>query len=430
MRVLVIGSGGREHALCWKIAQSDQVREVYCAPGNAGIEGTARCVPIDPSNTVEIADFAQGIKVDLTVVGPELPLTLGIVDEFQRRGLPIFGATQAAAEIEGSKVFSKQFMLKHGIPTARFHLCESVEQARDCLKSKEVSYPAVVKADGLASGKGVIIAGDRKQALQAVELMMVEKKFGSAGQRVLIEEFLEGRETSFFVFSDGSRVLPMVTCQDHKRALDDDQGPNTGGMGAYSPAMLKQETFKQVLNDIMIPTISGMAEEGRAFRGVLYAGLILTEEGPKVLEFNARFGDPECQVLMPRLGCDLVPVLVAAAEGRLDRVKLDWKRDAAACVVMASGGYPDQYEVGKPIEGLKEAAARPGVVIFHSGTKDAAGRTVTAGGRVLGIVGTGSDLAQALERAYEAVERIRFDGMHFRRDIGREALAVLRERAG
>jgi phosphoribosylamine--glycine ligase len=431
MRILVIGSGGREHALCWKIAQSDQVKEVYCAPGNTGIAAAARCVPIEPSNTVELADFAQGIKIDLTVVGPELPLTLGIVEEFQKRGLRIFGASQAAAEIEGSKVFSKQFMLKHKIPTAAFQVCESAQQALDYLKSKQAPMPAVIKADGLAAGKGVIIAEDRKQAQQAIELMMVDRKFGSAGQRVLIEEFLEGRESSFFVLSDGVRVLPMVTCQDHKRALDDDKGANTGGMGAYSPAILNQETFKQILNEIMIPTISGLAEEGRTYKGVLYGGIMLTDAGPKALEFNARFGDPECQVLLPRLSCDLVPVLIAAAEGHLDKVKLEWRREAAACVVLVSGGYPGDFEAGKPIQGLKEAAATPGVVLFHAATKAAeGGAPVTAGGRVLNAVGLGADLTQAVERAYTAVSRIKFEGMHYRRDIGKEALAILRERAG
>jgi len=429
MRVLVIGGGGREHALCWKIAQSDQVKEVYCAPGNAGIAEIARCVPIEPSSVVEIADFAQGIKIDLTVVGPELPLTLGIVDEFQRRGLPVFGPRQAAAEIEGSKAFSKQFMLKHDIPTAACHICESAEEARDYLKSKDVSFPVVIKADGIAAGKGVIIAEDRKTATQAIDMMMVEKKFGVAGQRVLIEEFLEGRETSFFVFSDGSRVVPLVTCQDHKRALDDDKGPNTGGMGAYSPAVLNQETFKQILNDIMIPVISGMAAEGRTYRGVLYAGIILTDRGPKALEFNARFGDPECQVLMPRLNCDLVPILTAAAQGHLDRVKLEWHRAAVACVILASGGYPEHSESGKPIQGLPEAATTSGVVIFHSATRADGGRLLTAGGRVLSVVGLGADLPHAVQHAYSAVDKIHFEGMQYRRDIGKEALALLREKA-
>ncbi len=429
MRVLVIGSGGREHALCWKLAQGEGVREVFCAPGNAGIAQAARCVPIDPSNIVELADFAQGIKIDLTVVGPELPLTLGIADEFERRGLPIFGPSQAASEIEGSKVFSKQFMLKHDIPTAACRICESAEQALDYLKSKEVSFPAVIKADGLASGKGVLIVEDRKQAQQAVEMMMVEKKFGVAGERILVEEFLEGSETSFFVFSDGSRVVPMVTCQDHKRALDDDKGPNTGGMGAYSPAVLNQETFKQILNDIMIPVVSGLAAEGRTYKGVLYAGIMMTEKGPKALEFNARFGDPECQVLMPRLNSDLVQVLLAAAEGHLDRVKLEWHRASAACVVLASGGYPGAFETGKPIDGMAEAAAQTGVVIFHAATKEGdAGRLVSSGGRVLGVVGLGTDLAQAVERAYAGARSIRFEGMQYRHDIGKQALELLRER--
>lgn len=426
MRILVIGGGGREHSLCWKLARGEDKREIYCAPGNAGIASVARCVPIEPSDTVELADFAQGISVDLTVVGPEVPLTLGIVDEFEKRGLAIFGPSQKAAEIEGSKIFSKQFMQKHKIPTGEFQVFESHEQALKYLKSKEAVFPAVIKADGLAAGKGVIIAQDRKEAQQAVELMMVEKKFGSAGQRVLVEEFLQGREASFFVLSDGSRVLPMVTCQDHKRALEEDKGPNTGGMGAYSPAMLNQEMFKQILNDVMIPVISGLAAESRPYKGVLYAGLILTDEGPKTLEFNARFGDPECQVLMPRLRGDLAPVLLAACEGRLDRVKLDWRREAAACVVLASGGYPEKSETGKPIQGLDTPPSGP-VLVFHAATrKSDAGEIVTSGGRVLNVVGLGTDLTQAVERTYAAVSKIRFEGMHYRRDIGREAVAVLK----
>ncbi len=430
MRILIIGSGGREHSLCWKLARGEDKREIYCAPGNAGIAGVARCVPIEPSDTVELADFAQGISVDLAVVGPEVPLTLGIVDEFEKRGLRIFGPSQKAAEIEGSKIFSKQFMLKHKIPTGEFQVFESDAQALKYIKSKEAIFPAVIKADGLAAGKGVIIAEDRKVAQQAIELMMVEKKFGSAGQRILVEEFLHGREASFFVLSDGSRVLPMVTCQDHKRAFDDDKGPNTGGMGAYSPAMLNQEMFKQILNEVMIPTISGLAEEGRPYKGVLYAGLILTDKGPKALEFNARFGDPECQVLMPRLKGDLAPVLHAACEGHLDRVKLDWRREAAACVVLSSGGYPEKAETGKTIQGLDADFSGP-VLVFHAATrKNEAGEYLTSGGRVLNVVALGTDLTQAVERAYAAASQIRFEGMQYRRDIGREAVAVLKGGAG
>ncbi len=429
MRILVIGGGGREHALCWKLAQGESGREIYCAPGNAGIGSVARCVPIEPSDTVELADFAQGIKVDLTIVGPEVPLTLGIVDEFQKRELPIFGPSQAAAEIEGSKIFAKQFMLKHGVPTASYQVCESPELALKYLKSKETTFPAVIKADGLTAGKGVIIAEDRKQAQQAVELMMVDKKFGTAGQRLIVEEFLQGRETSFFVLSDGNRVLPMVTCQDHKRALDDDQGPNTGGMGAYSPALLKQDTFKQILEEIMIPTISGLASEGRQYKGVLYAGIMLTNSGPRVLEFNARFGDPESQVLMPRLNGDLAPVLQAAAEGRLDRVKLEWRKEAAVCVVLASAGYPEKPQTGKRIHGLERISGE-NVLVFHAATrKHESGAVLTSGGRVLNIVGLGGDLNQAVERAYAAVSQVRFDGMHYRKDIGREAVTLLRERS-
>ncbi|MEE9219205.1 MAG: phosphoribosylamine--glycine ligase [Acidobacteriota bacterium] len=429
MRILVIGGGGREHALCWKLAQGESGREIYCAPGNAGIGSVARCVPIEPSDTVELADFAQGIKVDLTIVGPEVPLTLGIVDEFQKRELPIFGPSQAAAEIEGSKIFAKQFMLKHGVPTASYQVCESPELALKYLKSKEATFPAVIKADGLTAGKGVIIAEDRKQAQQTVELMMVDKKFGTAGQRLIVEEFLQGRETSFFVLSDGNRVLPMVTCQDHKRALDDDQGPNTGGMGAYSPALLKQDTFKQILEEIMIPTISGLASEGRQYKGVLYAGIMLTSSGPRVLEFNARFGDPENQVLMPRLNGDLAPVLQAAAEGRLDRVKLEWRKEAAVCVVLASAGYPEKPQTGKRIHGLERISGES-VLVFHAATrKHESGAVLTSGGRVLNIVGLGGDLNQAVERAYAAVSQVRFDGMHYRKDIGREAVTLLRERS-
>ncbi|HKW51402.1 MAG TPA: phosphoribosylamine--glycine ligase, partial [Candidatus Eisenbacteria bacterium] len=341
MKVLVVGSGAREHALCWKLRGSPLVKELYCAPGNVGMAKIADRVPIDPSSIVELADFAGTIKVDLTVVGPELPLTLGIVDEFQKRDLPIFGATQAAAEIESSKVFAKEFMKKHKIPTARFEVCGSAGETRAALKKRKDGFPVVLKADGLAGGKGVILARDKKEADQAVEMLQVERRFGTAGDRVVVEEFLEGHEASFFALSDGQRVLPLVTCQDYKRLLDGDAGPNTGGMGGYSPSVhIDADTFREVMDSILLPTVAGLAEQGRPYRGVLYVGLMLTKKGPRVLEYNARFGDPEAELIAVRMKSDLLPVLQATLAGQLEEITIEWLKARSACVVLAARGYP------------------------------------------------------------------------------------------
>lgn len=423
MRILVIGYGGREHALVWKLRQSPTVNEIFCAPGNPGICELADAVPIDASNIVELADFALSVNINLTVVGPELPLDLGIVDEFNKRNLLIFGPSKTATELESSKVFSKEFMRQHNIPTAAFRIVNSADEAWNVVKSGEFSFPVVLKADGLAGGKGVSICRNKKEAEAAIEMMMRERKFGNAGDRIVVEEFLEGQEISFQVISDGKRVLPLATSQDHKSLLDGDKGPNTGGMGAYSPALfLNKELHLQVMNEVILPTISGMAEDGRVFKGILYAGLMLTQNGPRVLEFNARFGDPETQTLVPRMECDLAEVLMAATQGRLDEARVEWKKEAAVCVVLCSPGYPGEVTTGKEITGLDQAAKLEGVTIFHAGTSKENGKVITAGGRVLGVTATDPHLTTACERAYEAASIIQFEGMHYRKDIGKKAL--------
>jgi phosphoribosylamine--glycine ligase len=419
MKILVIGGGGREHALVWKIRQHPEVEEVFCAPGNPGIAALADCLPIDPTNLVELADFAEKLRIDLTVVGPEVPLTMGIVDEFLKRGLRVFGPSSAAAELEGSKAFAKEFLARHDIPTAAYKTFTASREALSYLKSREVSYPVVLKVDGLAAGKGVLVAADHKEAAAFATDVLDGHKHGSAGDRLVIEEFLEGVEASFFALSDGKRVVPLVACQDYKQLGDGDTGPNTGGMGTVSPpAIMDQGTFSRTLQEIILPTVSGMDAEGRTYRGVLYAGLMITDQGPKVLEFNARFGDPETQVLMPRLQSDLVGPMLASAEGRLQDVKLEWRSEACACVVLASGGYPGAYEKGFPIAGLDQAEALDSVNVFHAGTRRDGEQIVTQGGRVLGVTALGADLPAALERAYQAVDTIQFQGKTFRRDIG------------
>lgn len=426
MKILVVGNGGREHALTWKIRQSPLVRALYCAPGNAGILEIADCIPIDTTSIVELADFAETVKADLTVVGPELPMVLGIADEFQRRGLTIFCPTRAAAEIEGSKAFAREFMDRHHIPAPRFAVCSSRAEATEALASGRLGFPLVVKADGLAAGKGTVIVPDRGGAEAAVDAIMSERRFGSAGDRIVLEEFLEGEEVSFLVFSDGARVVPMVSAQDHKRALDGDQGPNTGGMGAISPATnLSLDAHKRVLTEIIVPTVAGMAAEGRPFRGVLYAGLMMTAEGPKVLEFNARFGDPETQAILARMKSDIVPLLLDSARGQMRDTKLDWAMEPTVCVVLASQGYPDAIETGKPIHGLESLKGLKDVIAFHAATARRDGQTVTVGGRVLGITALGANHEAAIERAYEAVKSVSFEGMQYRRDIGHRAVARL-----
>ena len=419
MKVLVVGSGGREHALAWKISKSPRLSKLYCAPGNGGTRLVAENVDIGDADIRALADFAARERIDLTVVGPEVPLSLGFVDEFEKRGLRVFGPTRKAAELEGSKVYAKQFMDRHAIPTGRFTVVESDDEALAVLRSGEFGLPVVVKADGLAAGKGVIICKTTGEAEQAIRSIMVEKQFGEAGRRVLIEEFLRGKEVSFIVVSDGVRALPLVTTMDHKAVFDGDEGPNTGGMGTISPSpFLSDSLFDEVMRTIIRPTIARMAGAGRPYKGALYAGLMLTAEGPKVLEYNCRFGDPETQPQMLRLTSDLVDLLLAAIEGDIGTQKVRWSEDTAACVILASGGYPGAYKKGKVIEGLEEAARVPGVEIFHAGTKFENGRYLTSGGRVLGVCGTGPTLAAARAKIYGAVGLIRFDGLHYRRDIG------------
>lgn len=430
MKVLVVGNGGREHALAWKIRQSPLVSELYCAPGNAGMAALADCVPIDASSIVEVADFAQTIKADLTVVGPELPMVLGIGDEFVRRELPIFCPSRGAAEIEGSKVFAREFMSRHNIPSPQYEVCNNVEDALAFIEKAPFGYPYAVKADGLAAGKGTIIAQSAEEAKTAVEQMMTDKVFGSAGATVVMEEFLEGEEVSFLVFSDGSRVVPMASVQDHKRALDGDEGPNTGGMGTVSPATnLRLDAHKRIMQEIIVPTIAGMDSEGRRFQGVLFAGLMMTEEGPKVLEFNARFGDPECQAIMARMRSDLVPLLQQGAAGQLGETRIEWAKEPSCCVVLASRGYPEKPETGQVVNGLDSLKDWNDVVVYHAATKKEDDQIKTVGGRVLGVTALGANLELAIKRAYEAVDKISFDGMFYRKDIGHRALSRLQRKA-
>jgi phosphoribosylamine---glycine ligase len=418
MKVLVVGGGAREHALCWKLRQSPLLTELYCAPGNPGIAALADRVPLVSEEVQRLADFATELRIDLTVVGPELPLTLGIADEFANRGLPLFGPTQRAAELEGSKVFAKQFMERHGIPTAPFEVVHDAAAARAA--AGRFGYPVVLKADGLAAGKGVLIVQDAAELGDAVHTLFEERQFGASADRVVVEAFLSGEEVSFMALSDGERVLPLATARDYKRIGDGDTGPNTGGMGAHSPAGgLSAEAGAAVVETILHPTVAGLAAEGRPFTGVLYAGLMLTPEGPRVLEFNARFGDPEAQVLMLRLEDDLLPILAAGAAGRFESRRLSFRREVAACVVLASPGYPGRPLQGEPIRGLDRAAALPGVEIFHAGTALAGDELVSAGGRVLSICALDPDLAGALKKAYAAVAEIDWPGKVYRHDIGR-----------
>ena len=427
MKVLVIGGGGREHALVWKIAQSPAVEKIFCAPGNAGIAQQAECLPIPAEDVQSILRWAEKEKVDLTVVGPEAPLTMGIVDAFQARGLKIFGPSQSAAEIEGSKAFAKDLMEKYGVPAGASRTFEDYEVAKRYVQER--GSPIVIKADGLAAGKGVILCQKLEEAQAALDQIMVKKAFGGAGNRVVVEEFLRGEEASFLAFTDGETVLPLPTSQDHKPIFDNDRGPNTGGMGAYSPApVVNEKVHREVMEKIMIPTVRGMAQEGRKYRGVLYAGLMIQDEKPKVLEFNARFGDPETQPLLMRMKSDLVPVLEATLEGRLSRLKVQWDERPSVCVVMASGGYPGPYQKGKIISGLEEAAQVGDAFVFHAGTAFQGGKVVTSGGRVLGVTAVGKGIREAIAKAYEVVAKISWEGAHFRKDIGQKALKRGREK--
>ena len=421
MKVLVVGGGGREHALCWKLKQSPSVTKLYCAPGNAGIALDAECVNIPPTNIDALLDLAKSQSIDLSVVGPEDPLTNGIVDRFEKEGLRVFGPSKAAAEIEGSKVFAKELMKKAGLPTADFQVFTEIKKAHNYAMT--LPGGAVIKADGLAAGKGVIVCKSVREIEGALDLIMTRRAFGSAGDRVVVERLLKGEEASFLAFTDGETCLPMASCQDHKAVFDEDKGPNTGGMGAYSPAPVVTEAVHQrTMAEIMIPAVKAMAEMGRPYRGVLYAGLMIRDSKPYTLEFNARFGDPETQPLLIRMKGDLAEIMLATVEGNLSKVKLEWDTRPAVCVVMASGGYPGSYEKGKPIGGLDKAAALEDVVVFHAGTKREGDRIVTSGGRVLGVTAIGKDIPEAINRAYQAVSVIKWEGVHYRKDIGAKAI--------
>ena len=424
MKILVVGQGGREHTLVWKLAQSQLVEKIYCAPGNAGIAQIAESVPM-PDRFTDLADWAESENIALTVVGPEAPLAEGIVDVFTERGLKAFGPDKRAARLEASKDFAKRLMLENGIPTAEHRTFTDAEAAMAYIEDRNA--PVFVKANGLAAGKGVIPGRTFKEALQAVTTILLDRTFGDAGDSVLIEEELIGEEASFTVLTDGTHCLPFVSSQDHKMSQDGDTGKNTGGMGAYSPApVITPELHDYVMNGVVYPTVNGMAAIGSPFKGVLYVGLMITDTGPKVLEFNCRFGDPETQVLLPRLKSELVPLLMACIDGTLaQQTDVQWSDEAAACVVMASGGYPDPYETGEAITGLESADAIEGVNVFHAGTKQDGTNIVTAGGRVLGVTAVAGGLHDAIQRAYQGVSAIHFDNAHFRNDIGHRALEYL-----
>lgn len=425
MRVLVIGSGGREHALVWKIAQSKLADKIFCSPGNGGIKNQAECVDIKADDIAGLLDFAKKEKIGLAVVGPEAPLAAGIVDEFTANKLKIFGPNRKAARLEASKVFAKELMAKYHVPTADFRVFDDSLEAKEYIAA--IGAPCVVKADGLAQGKGVIVAKSVREAEDAVTSIMQEKVFGDAGRKVIIEECLVGQEASIIVLTDSKSVIPLASSQDHKRVFDNDEGPNTGGMGAYSPApVVTQELFKEVVDTVICRIIDGLAKEGISYSGVLYAGIMLTKNGPRTLEFNVRFGDPETQAILPRLKSDLLEVMLAASSGNLSKVikagSLSWDNRASVSVVCASGGYPGNYEKGKMISGLEEAGKLSDIVVFHAGTKQENGKYFTTGGRVLGVTGLGDTIGGAIDNTYRAVDKIHFDGMHFRKDIGKKAI--------
>ena len=420
MKVLVIGSGGREHALVWMLNQSPRVSKIYCAPGNAGISKQAECVAISATDVKGLVSFAKKQKIDLTLVGPESSLTLGVVDTFEKQGLRIFGPSQKAAILEGSKVFTKKFMQDHNIPTAGFTVFRKRERAIEYVE--RIGAPVVIKADGLAAGKGVIVAQTVQEAIDAIDVIMKDKVFGEAGNRVVVEDFMTGEEASFLAFTDGKTILPLPTSQDHKPIFDDDKGPNTGGMGAYSPApVVTPDLHKQIMSKIMIPTVKGMAKEGRPYKGVLYAGLMIKNGKAKVVEFNCRFGDPEAQPLLMRLKTDLVDIVEAVLDGHLHNIKLDIDPRPTVCIVMSSGGYPGSYEKNKVISGLTKAAKQESVVVFHAGTALKNKKIVTAGGRVLGVTAIGNDLDESISKAYKTVAMIKWPGSFYRTDIGAKA---------
>ncbi|MEE9550147.1 MAG: phosphoribosylamine--glycine ligase [Candidatus Binatia bacterium] len=420
MKILVIGSGGREHALVWKIGQSPKVEKVFCAPGNAGIGEMVKLVPIGPEEIEKLSDFAEKEKIDLTVVGPEIPLTLGIVDLFEKRGLRIFGPNCGAARLEGSKAFAKEIMEENRIPTAAAVTFSDPASAKRYVAQKK---SCVVKADGLAGGKGVTVCSVRGEAEAAIDDIMVRKAFGEAGDKVVVEELLIGEEASFMALTDGEHILPLASSQDHKRVFDGDRGPNTGGMGAYSPATVVDATVHRDIHvRILKPLLDGLKRKGVRYQGVLYVGLMITDEGPKVLEFNARFGDPECQPVIMRLKSDLVPLLEAAIEGRLNRVESEWEDGASVCVVLCAGGYPGAYQKGKKIRGLEDLKDWGEGFVFHAGTAKRDNQWLTSGGRVLGVTALGKNIEKAVREVYQAVDKIQWEGMHYRTDIAQRAL--------
>jgi phosphoribosylamine---glycine ligase len=425
MKILVIGSGAREHALAWKLSREPEVDAVICTPGNPGIASAARCLPADVGTPAELLAIAENEGVDLTVVGPELPLSRGVVDAFTAAGRAIVGPTRAAAALEWSKAFAKDFMARHRVPTAAFRVCQSADEALSAIRRGEFTFPLVLKADGLAAGKGVVIADDAATAEAVVAAMMIHRRFGDAGDCIVLEEFLVGQEASYFVLADGRNFVQIGSAQDHKRIFDDDRGPNTGGMGAFAPSpLITMEMSRRVSDEIVSPVLAGMEHEGYPYRGFLYVGLMLTADGPKVIEFNVRFGDPEAQVVLPMLDEDLASLLGDAATGVLPSRTARFRDEPHVGVVIAAGGYPDAPETGQAIEGIDAASQVPGSIVFHAGTAKRDGRIVTSGGRVLTVVGRSTTYRDAIETAYAAASRIRFDGMHYRRDIGRKALAT------
>jgi len=421
LKILVIGSGGREHCIVWKLLQSKKIEKIYCAPGNAGIATQAECLNIPVEDISGLLQVARDKKIDLTIVGPELPLSMGVVNLFEKNNLPIFGPTQEAAEIESSKVFAKNIMNKYQIPTARYRAFKDYKLAQSYLQKQ--SFPLVIKADGLAAGKGVFIVQDLSQAEKAISYIMKENKFGHAGNKIVIEEYLTGEEVSMLVFTDGEHFIPMRPSQDHKKLYDGDSGPNTGGMGAYSPVpFFDDKAQRYALEKIFKPVIKGMKQEGRKFKGVLYAGLILTDEGPKVLEFNARFGDPETQVILPGLKTDLIEILCATREEKLSRIELEWQHQAAVCVILASGGYPGEYEKGKIINGIEKIENKQSTMVFHAGTEKKGNNVISSGGRVLGVTAWAETLSCAIDTVYEKIGQISFENLYYRKDIGEKGL--------
>ncbi len=431
MKVFVVGGGGREHALVWKIAQSKYVEKIFCAPGNAGISEIAETIPIKPEDLNSLLKFAIDNEIDLTVVGPELPLSLGIVDLFESNGFKIFGPRKNSAEIESSKIFAKNFMKKYGIPTANYETftCDEINKAKNFVKS--LNPPIVIKADGLAGGKGVTICESFEDAIKTIDLYLNQKIFGSAGEKIVIEEFLQGEEASVFAITDGDDFITLAPAQDYKRVFDNDRGKNTGGMGSYAPTPLIDElTMEKIKSEIIKPTIEGLKNEGRTYKGCLYCGLMITKDGPKVLEFNCRFGDPETQVVLPLLDADIIDLFFRAIDGGIKNFSYRIKKATAICVILASLGYPDSYEVGKEIYGLEEVKNLNDVILFHAGTKKVDGKILTSGGRVIGVtaIGPENDFENTIKKVYTAVEKIKFDGMHYRTDIGKKALNYIKNK--